>query len=407
MKILFLCEYFFPFDRGGSEWSIYHLAKSLVNQGHNVCVFTPNFGALSQENLEGITIYRFPYYLKLKKPHQSVSPFHFSNPMWWFWTIYFLLNVIRLQKPQVIQVHGKYFIPQAAIVGKLYRIPVIVTLRDYIVLCPTAYCMRTERNFRRCNFRELLTQDIPQYFKQFGVTGLPRRLLAILGTIYGWWVCIFLRLFLNWVQAKIAVSKKLQYIYAVNHLNLQAVIYNTYSTSKRIVSEKGTYLLFVGRLTEGKGFSMLMDAYAKLNLKNKPLLKIIGAGKSGKLIIPKYVEILGHLPYKKTLEFIAGASLVIVPSVWEEPFGRVALEAQMLGVPVVSTNRGGLPEIVEDQIIGIVVEPNVDALCQGIRIGLKNQTKLRLNLMKRKQKLREKFTIIPVLQYEKLYQSLI
>ena len=72
MKILFLCEYFFPFDRGGSEWSIYHLAKSLVNQGHNVCVFTPNFGALSQENLEGITIYRFPYYLKLKKPHQVV-----------------------------------------------------------------------------------------------------------------------------------------------------------------------------------------------------------------------------------------------------------------------------------------------------------------------------------------------
>ena len=52
------------------------------------------------------------------------------------------------------------------------------------------------------------------------------------------------------------------------------------------------------------------------------------------------------LPYLETLQKIKAAAAVVVPSRWPEPFGRVALEALMMGTPVVATSSGGLAEII-------------------------------------------------------------
>jgi glycosyltransferase involved in cell wall biosynthesis len=58
--------------------------------------------------------------------------------------------------------------------------------------------------------------------------------------------------------------------------------------------------------------------------------------------------------------------VVVVPSVWQEPFGRVALEALMHGTPVVASRRGGLPEIVSDGVTGFVVEPEAAAIAEAV-----------------------------------------
>jgi glycosyltransferase involved in cell wall biosynthesis len=54
---------------------------------------------------------------------------------------------------------------------------------------------------------------------------------------------------------------------------------------------------------------------------------------------------------------MSAARALLVPSLWYEPSGRVVLEAYAAGVPVVASRIGGLPEIVDDNVSGLLVEP--------------------------------------------------
>jgi glycosyltransferase involved in cell wall biosynthesis len=64
-----------------------------------------------------------------------------------------------------------------------------------------------------------------------------------------------------------------------------------------------------------------------------------------------------------------GRSAVTVCAVrWDEPFGLVAAEAQMAGCPVAGYRRGALPEVVEDGVSGVLVEPDdIEALTHAIQ----------------------------------------
>lgn len=69
------------------------------------------------------------------------------------------------------------------------------------------------------------------------------------------------------------------------------------------------------------------------------------------------VRYLGQLPGAAVLRLMARCTATLVPSLWEEPFGRVAVESLAVGTPVVVSARGGLPEIVAGSPCGMVVDP--------------------------------------------------
>jgi len=91
-----------------------------------------------------------------------------------------------------------------------------------------------------------------------------------------------------------------------------------------------------------------------------------------KIGVGRSVIFLGKESFAKLYETISTASVVVMPSVWPEPFGRVPVEANRLGVVAVVTNRGGLPETVVHGETGYVVNPHPEDIARGLLRSLES-----------------------------------
>ena len=61
--------------------------------------------------------------------------------------------------------------------------------------------------------------------------------------------------------------------------------------------------------------------------------------------------------YDKIKEIYSKSDIIVFPSVWQEPFGRIAIEAMSFGIPVVGSNVGGIKNIIIDGKTGFLVDP--------------------------------------------------
>ena len=113
---------------------------------------------------------------------------------------------------------------------------------------------------------------------------------------------------------------------------------------------------------------------------------------------------LGH---RETLEEMKKALVVIIPSRWPEPFGRVALEALMMETPVVASKRGGLPEIVENGVTGILADPTAEAMANALRLIIKQNKKFRDKIKISKKLLTKRFELTTLKSHINLYSSLL
>jgi spore coat protein SA len=116
-------------------------------------------------------------------------------------------------------------------------------------------------------------------------------------------------------------------------------------------------ILFVGRLHPEKGVHVLLDSIALLNEKGLPLkCRIVGSAFSGNSAPTPYVqslrrnaaknvEFVGHRSAKEISEEFRSADIFCCPSIWQEPFGKVNIEAMACGIPVAATRVGGIEEI--------------------------------------------------------------
>lgn len=133
----------------------------------------------------------------------------------------------------------------------------------------------------------------------------------------------------------------------------------------RLGVEDNPLILFVGRLSVRKGLPFLLQAFQILRKRNiKVKLVVVGDGpereiyldQAKRMAIDKDVVFTGFVD-KATLNMLYYSSnLVAVPSV-NEPFGIVVLEAMLSKKPIVASNSGALPEIVQDNVNGKLVNP--------------------------------------------------
>jgi glycosyltransferase involved in cell wall biosynthesis len=118
--------------------------------------------------------------------------------------------------------------------------------------------------------------------------------------------------------------------------------------------------VFVGRLSPEKGLRTLFEAW-KSN-PTFPKLKIIGEGPDAELVKQtaandSRIQWLGKQTFERLLEIVGQSQALIMPSVWNETFGRTTIEAYAKGTPVIGSRIGGTVELIEEGQTGWLFEP--------------------------------------------------
>lgn len=110
-----------------------------------------------------------------------------------------------------------------------------------------------------------------------------------------------------------------------------------------------SYFLYLGRLTDDKGVALAVDVARRVGRK----LKIAGQGDPEPFLLDApHVEYLGPVGVEDRKELLAGAAALLCPTYYVEPFGGVAVEAQLSGTPVITTDWGAFTETVIPNVTG-------------------------------------------------------
>jgi glycosyltransferase involved in cell wall biosynthesis len=171
---------------------------------------------------------------------------------------------------------------------------------------------------------------------------------------------------------------------------------------------KENLILSIGRLTKMKGFEYLIKACSRLKNQIPIQCRIIGDGplrdELERLIINLgvrgCVRLEGVMDNNKIKQLLQSSSAFVLPSVWDEQDGQdgipvVLMEAMASGIPVVSSNISGIPELVEDGKTGLLAEPsNVEQLSQKI-LQLLSDKELQTRLAEAgRRKVEEEFDVV-------------
>ena len=152
--------------------------------------------------------------------------------------------------------------------------------------------------------------------------------------------------------------------------NKNAVIYPGFKKNNKRIKHRKNIIFFCGKLNHSKGYDIFVDATKKLkNHKEFSDWKVISAGYESRRLIKKenYIKELGQISNKKVLEYYKKSKIAVAPSVWDEPLGRLPLEASAMGCLPITSSKGGLTETNLD---GIVLKKNTSSELYKVLINL-------------------------------------
>jgi glycogen(starch) synthase len=162
-------------------------------------------------------------------------------------------------------------------------------------------------------------------------------------------------------------------------------------------------LLAVGRLVPEKGFDVALRAFAQL-VAHFPGLRFIVVGDgpergaleslAAALVPADAVTFLGWIDPERMPAMMNGATIVLMPSRWDEPFGLVAVEAAQMARPIVGSRVGGLPEIVVEGVTGLLIDAgDAEAMAVATASLLRDPQRAQQLGYEARLRIRERFSI--------------
>lgn len=319
-------------------------------------------------------------------------------------------NLLKTVKPDIAHIHGIYhqISPSILPAFKKNEIPTVMTLHDYKLICPNYKFYTNNQVCEKCNrtkyFQAIINKCVKgSYVASFicCVEMYIHRFFKIYEKNIDIFICPS-----KWLRGKMIEyglpAAKL--IYIPNFVNL-----DTYKPSYG----SDNYIIYFGRIAVEKGLQTLIKAMKYI--KNTRLV-IVGEGPVEEEL-RKYCEqnnidncdFVGYKTGTELIEMIRNSKFVILPSVIYENSPMSIFEAFASGKPVIGSNIGGIPELIDDGVNGLLFEPkNVNDLVEKIEFLLeKPKIVLRMGKNARKKVEEEYNTEIHYERIKEVYESLL
>jgi glycosyltransferase involved in cell wall biosynthesis len=182
------------------------------------------------------------------------------------------------------------------------------------------------------------------------------------------------------------------------------------------IGPNGICIVIVASLVENKGHRYLFEALSKIVKTRKNIrLRVVGDGPlkfqlsdySKSLGINEYTEFLGIRDNVQAI--LKNSDILVLPSIEREGLGIALVEAMCQGKPVIGTNIGGIPEVIEDGVNGYLVNPrDSDVLAEKLDLLINDEDKRKRMGIEGRKRFEERFDAnIMIKKTEKLYESLL
>ena len=377
MKILMLTWEYPPRIVGGIARVVNDLSKRLIKDGHDVYVITYKEGNVPYyENDKGVHVYRVDNYM--------INPNNFID-----WTFQLNFNMIS-KAAEIINKEGKFDVIHAHDWLVAYAAKTLKESFDIPLVC-TIHATEAGRNSGIHNPDQRYVNDSE-------------------------WM-------LTYESSEVIVNSKfmkndLQRLFGLPYEKINVVpnginttAYNgvekDYEFRRKYAMDNDKIILFMGRLVFEKGVQHLIAAMPKI-LSGYHDVKLVIAGRGGMtdelkaqaeaMGLSNKVYFTGYLNARQVSKMYKCADISVFPSTYE-PFGIVALEAMLAGVPTVVSDVGGLNEIVEHRVDGMKsYAGNANSLADSILELLLNPELCDKITKKAKQKVKNEFNWAKIAQ---------
>lgn len=351
---------FYPPIMGGEERHVYNLSRGLAARGHAVAVVTlANDGDESIQEEDGIRVWRVCGWSQRLMGRHRGSERPYAPPVPDPGVMHRLHQIVREFQPDVI--HGHNWLINSAYPLEGRSIPIVSTLHNYGHACAT----------HRMMYQDLVPCDGPSIKKcakcasvHYGRIAGP----AIVGA-HRLTSPMRERRTAAFISVSEAVAKHGRGDKGDEVIHnfipaLEEIQSTLDATARPSFLPDGDFALFVGDVTVDKGIEVLLAAWDMI----APAVPLVILGREhGLLIDQPNVMVVGGHDHAVVLAAMAAARFVVVPSRWADPCPTVVLEAMAAGTAVIGSDTGGISDMVDNGVTGLLVPPSdVPALASAM-----------------------------------------
>lgn len=357
----------------------------------------------------------------LLKSEGEVKLITFQNQSGWRGAVMFLFSIWNIYagakikkeiinfKPDIVHIHNWHFASGPLIIRIAHnaKVPVVLTLHNYRLLCPSAILLH-----KGILFTESISTPFPWkaiFFKVYRNSFFQTFWLA----------------FIIWFHKKVGTWGKVSRYIVLTEFSKELFVNSSFNispqqfvvksnfvpSSKSVAIKREQHFLYMGRLSEEKGITVLLEAFAKTGYP----IRIAGEGPL-KETVKKYAAKHSNIKYRNQLSrdevFIEmkKCSALVFPSIWFEGMPMTILEAFSVGTPVISSDLGAMKSMIKHEWNGLLFKPNnPDSLCRSLHfwVNLSIEEKQQYYLNSEREYKEHYTPVVSIKQLLKIYKAVI